>query len=331
MISANLFVEKNNKLKLDNKKQVNLYGVGNTDIAHTTVVDNLKEEKLKDIHSSTMSASKAKAKKMVIKRKKLKMPWVTFVIIAVCFAIFVAIRYVTDLDPDFDVFAVSIAFGAYYRNIIVVFNQFYRFITSAFIHTNPLHLLINMVAMLNLGLLLEDVLGKFRYFLVLIFSIVGGSLLVWATNSANLAFGMSGGFFGLLGCLVILHCRTGYITKPIVIIEYSLLFVINIAMSMHPSVSWEGHLGGFVVGALCGMVIFYQHELKIWVSSALVILLIFFGLGAFGSANEKVGTLYPGTDYQLVKIYRALKLDFWADKLELFLDDVYNRYHDETN
>ncbi|QNH63365.1 rhomboid family intramembrane serine protease [Hymenobacter sediminicola] len=83
--------------------------------------------------------------------------------------------------------------------------QPWRLLTSVFLHGGPAHLLLNMSALLLLGLMAESRAGHWRWLLIYLLSGIGGSLtsLWWHTQGVN-SVGASGAIFGLYGLLLAL-------------------------------------------------------------------------------------------------------------------------------
>ncbi|GGH66482.1 rhomboid family intramembrane serine protease [Rothia aerolata] len=136
---------------------------------------------------------------------------------------------------------------------VQITGEWWRVLTSGFIHAqaNPTHLLLNMFSLWIFGKAIEPMLGKWRYLLVYLLSILGGSAGVWFfgelmgglnTNTV----GASGGIFGLFGAFFVLTKLRGGESRPITI-----LIVINFVYGfLFPGISWQAHLGGLVIGAL---------------------------------------------------------------------------------
>ncbi|SHK96978.1 rhomboid family intramembrane serine protease [Hymenobacter psychrotolerans] len=83
--------------------------------------------------------------------------------------------------------------------------QPWRLLSSVFLHSGPAHLLLNLSALLLLGLMAESKAGSRRWLLIYLLSGIGGSLasLWWHTRGVN-SVGASGAIFGLYGLLLAL-------------------------------------------------------------------------------------------------------------------------------
>lgn len=127
--------------------------------------------------------------------------------------------------------------------------------TSMFTHVDALHIGFNMLALWVLGPQLEVALGRLRFLALYLLSGLGGSLVVfWFTPEYTPTLGASGAVFGLMAALLILALRVrGDIQSILVWIG------INAAITIigRGSISWQGHLGGFLGGlALMGILAF---------------------------------------------------------------------------
>ena len=123
--------------------------------------------------------------------------------------------------------------------------DWWRLITSAFLHGGLLHIIFNMLALWWLGAPVEMVLGRARYLGLYLVSGVAGATGALIANPNSVTVGASGAIFGLLGAGLILEYQaTGSLAG-----NYLTLIVINLAISFAvPGISVGGHLGGLVGG-----------------------------------------------------------------------------------
>ena len=104
---------------------------------------------------------------------------------------------------------VLLGFGACSPDRVVLLGQWWRLITSIFVHVTLLHLLLNMWCLWNLGLFGEPLLGKPG--LVAVYVLTGAAgmlqslLLSLFTGDVRVVVaGASGAIFGLAGILIVL-------------------------------------------------------------------------------------------------------------------------------
>jgi membrane associated rhomboid family serine protease len=141
-----------------------------------------------------------------------------------------------NLEYEFALYGVAIDNG-----------QWYRLLTVALVHGGWLHLLFNMLALLSLGLTVENYLGRNKYIFLLLTSLLFGSITSFLFNPLNsIAVGSSGMIFGLFGALLVMGKRMGANLKEglgLIALNLVIPFVI-------PGIDWKAHLGGLIGGAL---------------------------------------------------------------------------------
>jgi rhomboid protease GluP len=87
---------------------------------------------------------------------------------------------------------------------VLIKGQWYRVLTATFVHMNPLHLLVNMWCLWNLGLLGEPLLGRRGLFVVYLLTGMAGNLCSLAFSPGEMVVGASGAVFGIAGILIVL-------------------------------------------------------------------------------------------------------------------------------
>lgn len=96
---------------------------------------------------------------------------------------------------------VSIAMGESIRlNILIYFNQYWRFVTAIFLHGSLLHILFNMWVLMDIGPMVEELYGSARYFAL--FIVTGAVGFVVSSVFGNNSVGASGSLLGLIGLLI---------------------------------------------------------------------------------------------------------------------------------
>ena len=125
--------------------------------------------------------------------------------------------------------------------------QYYRLLTVALVHGGWLHLIFNILALFSIGTLIENFYGRNKYSVILLASLLTGSLTSYLFNPPQtIAVGASGMIFGLFGALAIAGRALGANLK-----EVGSLIAINIAIPVFiPGIDWKAHLGGLAGGLL---------------------------------------------------------------------------------
>lgn len=139
--------------------------------------------------------------------------------------------------------------------------QWWRLLTSSFLHGNLLHLAMNMFALWQAGQLVERIFGSARFAGLYLLAGVGGSVgsLLWGLLSHHPvnSVGASGAIFGIIGGLFAFIGREHSGVPPTVVrdlrssITPFLLFNIG-AGFLYPHTDNAAHIGGLVGGWLAG-------------------------------------------------------------------------------
>ncbi|MGW0967554.1 rhomboid family intramembrane serine protease [Streptomyces sp. NPDC002516] len=127
--------------------------------------------------------------------------------------------------------------------------QWYRMVTSMFLHGSVMHILFNMVSLWWIGGPLEAALGRARYITLYFVSGLAGSALTYLLAGPNQpSLGASGAIFGLFGATAILMRRLNYDMRPVIA-----LLVINLIFTFGWSnIAWQAHIGGLFGGVVVG-------------------------------------------------------------------------------
>lgn len=132
--------------------------------------------------------------------------------------------------------------------------DYWRLLTSAFLHGSVLHLLFNMYALYLFGPFVERALGTWRFVVAYLTAAMAGSIVVYLLAAPDtVTIGASGAVFGLFGMALLFLLRAKQDVRTLLA-----LLAVNAFISVAgPNISWEGHLGGFVAGVALGAVFAY--------------------------------------------------------------------------
>ncbi|MER6332418.1 rhomboid family intramembrane serine protease [Streptomyces sp. NPDC001034] len=136
----------------------------------------------------------------------------------------------------------------------VAHGEWYRLLTGAFLHLTPgegtfgiTHILFNMVALWNIGRVVETQLGRLRYLALYLLSALGGSVLELLLVPESYTVGASGAIFGLGAAYWVMGRRLGHDMREVNRYMAGLLLWLVISAGL---TSWQGHLGGLLAGAV---------------------------------------------------------------------------------
>jgi len=186
-------------------------------------------------------------------------PTVTMTLIAVNLIVFVA-EFVTGGPVLNGSTGVVVNKGVLLGPAIVHQHQYWRLVTSGFLHDGLLHILFNMLFLWIIGPQLETAIGHVNFAAVYFVSLLAGSFGALLFQPHVPTLGASGALFGLLGALmVVAHDRGISVWRS----GLGPILVINIVFSLAVrNISIGGHLGGFVGGLIAGWLIvqFSEHR-----------------------------------------------------------------------
>ena len=134
----------------------------------------------------------------------------------------------------------------------------WQLVTAAFTHVEIWHLAMNMFALFLFGPALEGIVGRVRFLAIYLISAVAGSVMVvWFSYEFSSTVGASGAIFGLLGALLVVARKGGLHSQWLV---QNLVLGVVITVVGWRYISWQGHLGGLLGGALAAAIIAYAPK-----------------------------------------------------------------------
>jgi membrane associated rhomboid family serine protease len=140
---------------------------------------------------------------------------------------------------------------------ILAEKQYYRLVTSAFLHADFPHLLMNMVTLYLFGRYIELFFGVGKFLLIYFAAVVGGDLLaLWIHRQHEYqAYGASGGVCGMVYSFILLFPGGGimifFIPLAIPGWLYAILYLLGSFVALkaqRDNIGHDAHLGGAVVG-----------------------------------------------------------------------------------
>ncbi len=150
-----------------------------------------------------------------------------------------------------------IKWGANFRPITLE-GQPWRIITNFFLHIGVLHLLMNMYALLYIGLLLEPILGKTRFTAAYLLTGIAASIASLWWHDLTISAGASGAIFGMYGVFLAMlttnliekSARAALLTSIGIFVGYNILY----GLQPDSGIDNAAHLGGLISGLIIGYV-----------------------------------------------------------------------------
>ncbi len=132
-------------------------------------------------------------------------------------------------------------------------HEYWRLITSGFLHDGLLHIFINMVSLWFVGSALEPAIGRVNFLAVYFVSLLAGSFGALWFQPISPTVGASGAIFGIFGALIIVARNRGI---PIWQSGLGIVLVFNLVFSLSVrGISIGDHIGGLIGGLITGWLI----------------------------------------------------------------------------
>ncbi len=146
-------------------------------------------------------------------------------------------------------------FGAINVPLILATGQYWRLLSSVFLHIGFMHLAYNVFALYIFGSRLEKYINLGQYLGVYLFAGLAGSLMSFTgsliMDSNVVAAGASGAIYGLLGAILVLTKASGQTIEGLSAYTMWVIFIAGIVYSViSPSVDAFAHIGGFIGGMI---------------------------------------------------------------------------------
>jgi membrane associated rhomboid family serine protease len=145
--------------------------------------------------------------------------------------------------------------GANY-SLLVRQGQWFRLVTSMFVHGGLFHLAMNTYGLLFAGLFLESMLGTGKFAFAYLFTGIAASIVSILVHPNTVTLGASGAIFGLYGVLLVLLFVKDFgraLTKDPLLMNVAIFIGVNLLIgSLAIGIDNAAHVGGLLSGILLG-------------------------------------------------------------------------------
>ena len=225
----------------------------------------------------------------------------------------VLMYFLLEFNGGSDSIDTLIKYGAKYNPAILMDGEWWRIVSSMFLHIGLLHLIMNMIAVFYLGTLVERIYGSFRFFIIYMLAGIGGGVASFAF-SMNVSAGASGALFGLFGALLFFGLIYKRLFFQTIGMNLLILIGINIVFGFTvPAIDNAAHIGGLITGFIAAAIVHLPRKealLKQGLAFVLYIILIT-ALVIFGIQNNA-----NDPTYQLSRIDQLLEEDNYEQVVE---------------
>lgn len=210
-----------------------------------------------DINHKNMEESK-KVEDVFSKKR----PIVTYSLIIINIIMYLIISFVGREFFEFNP-KILVKYGALVNNNLMVESiDYFRIISSIFLHGGLLHLVFNMYSLYVVGPQLENFFGKVKYLIIYLFSGICGNLLsMLFLPDYNVSVGASGAIFGLLGALVYFGYHYRVYLGGVIKSQIIPLIVLNLFIGYISSgINNVAHIGGLIGGILISIALGVKYK-----------------------------------------------------------------------
>ena len=187
---------------------------------------------------------------------KRKAPYVTLSIILINFVMFLLMYLFGKGSRDA---YTLVQFGALYKPLVLK-HEYFRLISTAFLHVGAIHLIVNNYSLYVIGSQLESFLGKFKFLFVYIASALCGSLMS-ILFSTGVSAGASGAIFGLLGSLLYFGYNYRVFLGNVMKSQIIPLIVLNLSLGFFlDGIDSASHIGGLLGGYIATQAVGLKHK-----------------------------------------------------------------------
>ncbi len=186
--------------------------------------------------------------------------YVTYCLLAINILVFVAM-FIGGVNPLNPTTENMMRWGANFGASTVTGGQWWRLLTSMFLHVGLVHLAFNMFVLFQAGPFVERLVGNAGFFISYLVAGIAGGMTSLAWNPYVVSAGASGAIFGLYGVLLGFLVMGGRHSIPAEVLaslsKSALVFIgYNVVYGlMQAGTDMAAHAGGLIAGFLCGLVL----------------------------------------------------------------------------
>ena len=250
----------------------------------------------------------------------------TFIIASVISIVIYIANFLISKYFEVSSVSASIFLGSYYKAFVIIFSDYWRFLTAGFSHGSFFHIWCNIMALYSVSKIVEDKYGFVKTMAIMIVSIIFGNICVFIGEGNQVALGLSGGIYGLFASMMVIFWQGGYFRIPALRRSIFSNIYMNILISFLPNVSLLAHLGGFVAGLFMTFMLDKDTDKSLKINFAVCAVLAVIAMGYMGYKHFYLDKIYLGTDMEVAKILDKLGLDSLSRNLIDKVTAYYGRY-----
>lgn len=240
--------------------------------------------KLNDDKKTTHHYKKRVLNNNPVEKHLLKFAPVTYALIAINVLIWLGMVLFLNHFSDIKLLDVG---GLVHFNF--VHGEWYRLISSMFLHFGFEHLLMNMLSLFLFGKIVESLIGHWRMLVLYLISGIVGNFASLTFNLSTVSAGASGAIFGLIGAIVtIIFLSKQFNRKAIGELLIALVVLIGLSLFM-PNINIVAHVGGFIGGIFTVVIPYFFNKNRniFWISIIVAALLLILAIVRIYTIDEE--------------------------------------------
>ena len=295
-----------NKSNLDNFEEairqiINSYSASELDYKYRELQPKIQDTESSDLTPLGITVKRLSGISSIFKPQSGYYITPVLIIINVLIFILMVAKGVNAFQPEADEL---IKWGGNLRHLVLQ-GEYWRLLSSTFIHIGVFHLLMNMYALLYIGLLLEPQLGKAKFFTAfLLTGLVASVNSIW-WHTMTVSAGASGAIFGMYGLFLAL-LTTNHIEKAArktMLTSIAVYITYNLINGVKEGIDNAAHVGGLISGILIGYAFFPSikkpDSLKVKYSTIALLAVITVLGSSFALKKVDVFAETPLSEYQI--------------------------------
>lgn len=216
--------------------------------------------------------------------------------------------------------------------------EYFRLVTSTFLHVGISHFLFNIFSLYILGKFVEGIYTPWHLLITYLAAGTISSLFSLAFITEGISLGASGAVYGLLG-LIIMHLLLTKKIKIKLILQIIAVFaVVSLLSSFTANINHYAHIGGLIVGLLLGVIFNFRKVNFKFTIGAAVLLILFTLFGHYGMSqqtsihpmDDEALYYYQNEEYQaaLEVVNQSINKDVATDMTYYILGKLYQQAGD---
>lgn len=172
-----------------------------------------------------------------------------------------------------------------------VHGDYYRAISSMFLHFDFQHLLFNMMSLYIMGKLVEYLYNKWQYLLIYLGGGIIGNLVSLAFDTSSISVGASGAICALMGAILAYILFSGKFEKKFIVQIFVGSIIYLAISSLFANVNNFAHFGGLFGGLIIAVLILFfnmKSQYFKWMSLGLAIIIALLLVNIFSEEEHHI-------------------------------------------